>query len=26
MIEHLHASWDRLRPSFDAEYSKGSAW
>ena len=26
MIEHLQASWDRLRPSFDAEYSKGSAW
>jgi ATP adenylyltransferase len=21
MIEHLHASWDRLRPLFDAEYS-----
>jgi ATP adenylyltransferase len=20
MIEHLHASWDRLRPLFDAEY------
>jgi ATP adenylyltransferase len=26
MIEHLNASWDRLRPSFDVEYSKGSAW
>jgi len=21
MIEHLHASWERLRPLFDAEYS-----
>jgi len=26
MIEHLQASWDRLRPSFDREYSKGPAW
>src|SRR5436309_11193027 len=26
MIEHLHASWDRLRPSFDREYSKGTTW
>ena len=23
MIEHLHATWDRLRPSFDAEYRRG---
>lgn len=23
MIEHLHASWDRLRPLFDAEYRYG---
>ena len=23
MIEHLHASWDRLRPLFDAEYRRG---
>jgi ATP adenylyltransferase len=26
MIEHLHASWDRLRPLFDREYSEGPAW
>ena len=26
MIEHLYASWDRLRPLFDREYSKGPAW
>ncbi|HEX9577905.1 MAG TPA: HIT domain-containing protein [Myxococcales bacterium] len=26
MIEHLQASWDRLRPLFDAEYSKVPAW
>jgi ATP adenylyltransferase len=26
MIEHLLESWDRLRPSFEAEYSKGPAW
>jgi ATP adenylyltransferase len=26
MIEHLAASWERLRPSFDREYSKGPAW
>jgi len=26
MIEHLHASWDRLRPLFDREFSKGPAW
>jgi ATP adenylyltransferase len=26
MIEHLQASWDRLRPLFDAEYSKVAAW
>jgi ATP adenylyltransferase len=26
MIEHLSASWDRLRPFFDREYSKGAAW
>ncbi len=26
MIEHLHASWDRLRPSFDREYSEGTKW
>ena len=23
MLEHLHASWDRLRPLFDAEYRWG---
>jgi ATP adenylyltransferase len=23
MIEHLNASWDRLRPLFDAEYRRG---
>jgi len=23
MIEHLHATWDRLRPLFDAEYRRG---
>ncbi len=23
MLEHLHASWDRLRPLFDAEYRRG---
>ncbi len=26
MIEHLHASWDRLRPLFDREYSQGPPW
>ena len=26
MIEHLEASWDRLRPLFDREFSKGPAW
>jgi ATP adenylyltransferase len=26
MIEHLYASWDRLRPLFDREFSKGPAW
>jgi len=26
MIEHLYASWDRLRPAFDREFSKGPAW
>src|SRR5437870_3978896 len=26
MIEHLHASWDKLRPLFDAEYSQVAAW
>ena len=24
MVEHLHASWDRLRPLFDAEYRHGA--
>jgi ATP adenylyltransferase len=24
MIEHLHATWDRLRPLFDAEYRRGA--
>ena len=24
MIEHLHASWDRMRPLFDAEYRRGA--
>jgi ATP adenylyltransferase len=24
MVEHLHASWDRLRPLFDAEYRRGA--
>lgn len=23
MVEHLHASWDKLRPLFDAEYKSG---
>jgi ATP adenylyltransferase len=26
MIEHLDASWARLRPGFDREFSKGAAW
>jgi len=26
MIEHLSASWDRLRPLFDAEFSKVAQW
>ncbi len=26
MIEHLHASWDRLRPLFDAGFSKVAQW
>jgi ATP adenylyltransferase len=26
MIEHLHASWDRLRPSFDQHFSAGPPW
>ncbi|HTO95474.1 MAG TPA: HIT domain-containing protein [Myxococcales bacterium] len=26
MIEHLLASWDRLRPLFDREFSEGPAW
>ena len=26
MIEHLYASWDRLRPLFDAEFSKVAQW
>jgi ATP adenylyltransferase len=26
MIEHLYASWDRLRPLFDREFSEGPAW
>ena len=26
MIEHLEASWDRLRPLFDRDFSKGPAW
>ena len=26
MIEHLDASWARLRPWFDREFSKGAAW
>ncbi len=26
MIEHLHASWDRLRPLFEAEYSTVKSW
>ena len=26
LIEHLQASWDRLRPLFDREYSEGPAW
>jgi ATP adenylyltransferase len=24
MVEHLHASWDRLRPLFEAEYRHGA--
>ena len=24
MVEHLYASWDRLRPLFDAEYRRGA--
>jgi ATP adenylyltransferase len=24
MVEHLNASWDRLRPLFDAEYRRGA--
>ena len=26
MIEHLHKSWDRLRPLFEAEYSSVQSW
>jgi ATP adenylyltransferase len=26
MVEHLHASWDRMRPLFDAEYTKDTRW
>jgi ATP adenylyltransferase len=26
MIEHLSASWDRLRPLFEREFSEGPAW
>jgi len=26
MIEHLHVSWDRLRPLFEAEYSTVKSW
>ena len=26
MIEHLSASWDRLRPLFDAEFSTVASW
>ncbi len=26
MIEHLYASWDRLRPIFDRDFSQGPAW
>jgi ATP adenylyltransferase len=26
MVEHLLASWDRLRPLFDAEYSQVKTW
>jgi ATP adenylyltransferase len=26
MIEHLYASWDRLRPAFDQYFSAGPAW
>ena len=26
MIEHLYASWDRLRPLFDRDFSQGPAW
>ena len=26
MIEHLHASWDRLRPLFDREFSTVREW
>jgi ATP adenylyltransferase len=26
MIEHLHASWDRLRPLFDRDFSKVARW
>jgi ATP adenylyltransferase len=26
MIEHLYASWDRLRPLFDAGFSKVAQW
>ena len=26
MIEHLHASWERMRPLFDARYTKGTKW
>ena len=25
MVEHLNASWERLRPLFDAEYRRGAA-
>ena len=26
MIEHLHASWDRLRPLFDEEFTSVQSW
>ena len=26
MIEHLHASWDRLRPLFEKEFSTVASW
>jgi ATP adenylyltransferase len=26
MIEHLHASWDKLRPLFEAEFSQVASW